>query len=475
VANTWGYGAMTNHFGDVVKHSKAIFVIGANSAVANPIGFKHMLQAKDVNGAKLIVVDPIYTRSAAKADHYLRVRSGTDIALIYGILHVIFKNGWEDKEHIEDRVYGMDEVRKEAEKWTPEVASDVCGVPAEQIIQIATLLAKTKPATVVWALGITQHSIGTSNTRILPILQLVLGNMGKKGGGCNIIRGHDNVQGSTDMCNLADSLPGYYGLSEGSWRHFAKGWGVDYEWLQKRFYEPKWMHEKGFSLAKWWQGVLQEEKTHSSSPIRALWIQGTGITSMSQTQKIKEALDKLDLVVIAEPFLNEAAVITDRQDDLYVIPTCTQFETEGTVTATNRTAQWRSKVVDPLYESKSDEQVMFEFAKKFGFYDEFVRGMMMDVKDGVVTKVKNDFVWPDDAVREIARIIKTIGLGGWTPERLRKHQEKWHLFDPLTLEGKGEMKGEYYGLPWPCWDEKHPGSPILYDTSTPVNEGGMGF
>jgi formate dehydrogenase major subunit len=277
------------------------------------------------------------------------------------------------------------------------------------------------------------------------------------------------------MCNLADSLPGYYGLSEGSWRHFAKGWGVDYEWLQKRFYEPKWMHEKGFSLAKWWQGVLQEEKTHSSSPIRALWIQGTGITSMSQTQKIKEALDKLDLVVIAEPFLNEAAVITDRQDDLYVIPTCTQFETEGTVTATNRTAQWRSKVVDPLYESKSDEQVMFEFAKKFGFYDEFVRGMMMDVKDGVVTKVKNDFVWPDDAVREIARIIKTIGLGGWTPERLRKHQEKWHLFDPLTLEGKGEMKGEYYGLPWPCWDEKHPGSPILYDTSTPVNEGGMGF
>ncbi|NLC28774.1 MAG: formate dehydrogenase subunit alpha, partial [Campylobacteraceae bacterium] len=411
----------------------------------------------------------------AKADHFLRIRSGTDIALIYGFLHIIFKNGWEDKEHLNDRVYGIEEVRKEAEKWTPEETSHVTGIPAEQIIQIARLLAKTKPMTVVWALGITQHSVGSSNTRILPILQLVLGNMGKKGGGTNIIRGHDNVQGSTDMGNLADTLSGYYGLAEGSWKYFAKGWGVDFDWLQKRFYEPKWMNAKGFSLAKWWQGVLQEEKTYSSSPIRALWIQGTGITSMSQTVKIKEALDKLDLVVIAEPFLNEAAVITDRTDDLYVIPTCTQFETEGTVTATNRSSQWRSKVVDPLYESKSDEQIMFDFAKKFGFYDEFVRGMMMGIKDGALVQVKKDFVWPDDAVREIARNIKTIGLTGWTPERLRAHQEKWHLFDPLTLEGRGEMKGQYYGLPWPCWDEKHPGSPILYDIEIPVSEGGMGF
>ena len=200
MANTWGYGAMTNHFGDVVGHSKAIFMIGANSAVANPIGFKHFLQAKDRNNAKLIVIDPVFTKSAAKADHYLRIRTGTDIAFIYGLLHLIFKNGWEDKSFIKERVYGIEEVMEEAKKWTPEETSNVTGIPADQIIQIARLLAKTKPTTVVWALGITQHSTGTSNTRILPILQLVLGNMGKQGGGCNIIRGHDNVQGSTDMC-----------------------------------------------------------------------------------------------------------------------------------------------------------------------------------------------------------------------------------------------------------------------------------
>ena len=475
MANTWGYGAMTNHFGDIVGHSKAILMIGANSAVANPIGFKHMLQAKDRNNAKLIVVDPVYTKSAAKADHYLRIRTGTDIAFIYGLLHVIFKNGWEDKRYLEQRVYGIEEVKKEAQGWTPEIASDVTGIPAEQIIQIATLLARTKPATVVWALGITQHSTGTSNTRILPILQLVLGNMGKKGGGCNIIRGHDNVQGSTDMCCLSDSLPGYYGLSDGAWKHFAKGWGVDYEWLQKRFAAPKWMNAKGFSLSKWWQGVLQEEKTYSSSPIRALWVQGTGLTSLAQTEKVQQALDKLDLLVIAEPFVNEAAVITNRQDDIYILPVGTQFEEEGIVTATNRTAQWRDKVIEPLYESKIDHEVMFEFAKKFGFYEEYTKAMKMDIKDGKPTVVKESFNFADDATNEIARIIKTIGLGGWTAKRLREHQKHWHLFDPISLKGRGPVKGEYYGLPWPTWDDKHPGSPILYDVDEEVNKGGMGF
>ncbi len=475
MANTWGYGAMTNHFGDVVGHSKAILMIGANSAVANPIGFKHFLQAKDRNNAKLIVVDPVYTKSAAKADHYLRIRTGTDVAFIYGLLHIIFKNGWEDKEFIDSRVYGMDEIREEAKKWTPEETQNVTGIPSSEIIQLATLLAKTKPTTVVWALGITQHSTGTSNTRILPILQLVLGNMGKKGGGTNIIRGHDNVQGSTDMCCLADSLSGYYGLGEASWKYYAKAWGVDFDWLQKRFHSPKWMNEKGFSLAKWWQGVLQEEKTYSSSPIRALWVQGTGITSMAQTAKVQEALDKLDLLVVAEPFVNEAAVITSKTDNIYILPVCTQFETEGSVTATNRSSQWRSKVVEPLYESKTDHDVMFEFAKKFGFYEEYIKAMKMDIVDGEPKVVKDSFVWPDDAANELARTIKTIGLGGWTAKRLREHQENWHLFDPLTLKGYGKMKGQYYGLPWPCWDTKHPGSPILYDVTTPVSKGGMGF
>ena len=456
-------------------------MIGANSAVANPIGFKHFLQAKD-RGAKLIVVDPIFTRSAAKADIYVRIRPGTDIAFAYGLLHVIFKNGWEDKEFIEHRTYGIDKIREEAMKWTPEYAADVSGTTVEKILQVAELYAKTKPAAIAWSLGITQHSVGSSNTRILPILALVTGNAARSGGGCQIIRGHDNVQGATDMACLADSLPGYYGLDKNAWQYFVKSWGVSFDYMKSRFHpevdekgEPKWMYEKGFSLAKWWQGVLQEEKTYSSAPIRVLWVHGTAITSMSQQLKIKEAIDKLDMLVVAEPFVNEAAILSDRKDGIYILPVATQFESEGTLAATNRSCQWRTKVVKPIYESKEDQEVMFEFAKKFGFYDEYVKGMKMRAENGTVVQYKEDFVWPDDAVREIARTVKSIGLSGWTPERLRKHQANWHLFSPKDLKGIGEMEGEYYGLPWPCWDEKHPGTPILYDASKPVNEGGMGF
>ena len=473
---------MTNHFGDVVQNTKLSLMIGANSAVANPIGFKHFLQAKDVNGAKLIVVDPVFTRSAAKADIYVRIRPGTDIAFAYGLLHIIFKNGWEDREFIRTRTYGIDLIKEEAKKWTPEHTSDVTGATVELIEKVAQMYATIKPANIAWSLGITQHSVGSSNTRILPILALVTGNAARKGGGCNIIRGHDNVQGATDMANLADSLPGYYGLTPNDWRYFCESWNVDFEYMQNRFHSEidesgnrKWMHEKGFSLSKWWQGVLQEEKTYSSSPIRVVWIEGTGITSMSQQVKIKEAIEKLDLMVIAEPFVNEAAILTDRKDGIYILPVATQFECEGTATATNRAAQWRSQVVKPLYESKQDQEVIFEFAKKFGFYDELVLGMKSKVEKGKIVQYKEDFIWPDDALREMARTVKSIGLTGWTPERLKRHQENWHLFDPQTFEGKGEMKGEYYGLPWPCWDEQHPGSPILWDTSKPVNEGGMGF
>lgn len=508
MANTWGYGAMTNHFGDVAANSKVILAIGANSAVANPVGaMKHFLQAKDRNNCKLIVVDPVYTKTAAKADIYVRLRPGTDIAFVYGMLHLIFKNGWEDKKVIKEQSYAVEQIRQEAEKWTPEETSNVTGVPVDLLKEVTRIFATTKPATVAWALGVTQHSVGSSNTRILSILQLVLGNMGKKGGGCNIIRGHDNVQGATDMCNLADSLPGYYGLTDSAWKHFCSGWGQEYEEFVRRFAvstkEPKqggaelantkfkeyfyhdaknpedrnWRNEKGYSLSKWWQGVLKEENTFSSGNLRVLWVQGTGLTSMAHLTKIQEAIDKLDMLVVVEPFVNEVAILSDRKDGVYILPATTQFETEGYVSATNRSAQWRTQVIPPIYESKQDQDILFLFAKKFGFYDEYVKGMMIDVVNGQLKKVKNEFKWPDDATNEIARTTQSIGNNGRTADRLRKHQENWINFDPDTLMGKpgSPVEGEYYGLPWPCWDKQHPGTAILYDTSIPYEKGGMGF
>ena len=463
---------MTNHLGDI-QNAKSIFIVGANPAVNHPVGFRHFLKAKENNGAKLIVVDPRYTRTAAKADYFAQIRAGTDIPFMYGMMNIIFQNGWEDKEFINDRVYGMDLIREEAAKWTPEVVADVCGIKKETLLEITEVYAKNRPGSVVWAMGLTQHTIGSSNTRIAPILQLVLGNMGVSGGGCNILRGHDNVQGATDMANLPTELPGYYPKNEANWKYFAKMWKVDFEWLQKNFVKPEMMFKPGFTLSKWWAGVLDgkngnEAVDNAGDSIKALVVIGNGITSTAQQVKVKEGLDALELLVLVDPFVNDAGVITDKKDDVYILPAATQFETSGTVVATNRSGQWRSQVVEPLFESMPDHEILFELAKRLGYYDELTR---------TIRDAEGKIEWPEVATREIANIIKTIGMTGWTPERLKKHQENWDKFDEKTSLGKPGtvVEGEYYGLPWPCWTEDHPGSPILYDINKSVRQGGMGF
>ena len=463
---------MTNHLGDI-QNAKSIFIIGANPAVNHPVGFRHFLKAKENNGAKLIVVDPRYTRTAAKADYFAQIRPGTDIPFMYGMINLIFENGWEDKKFIDERTYGIDEIRKEAAKWTPEVVEDVTGVPAATLKEITEIYAKNRPGSVVWAMGLTQHTIGSSNTRIAPILQLVLGNMGVSGGGCNILRGHDNVQGASDMANAPDSLPGYYAKNEATWKYFAKMWKVDYEWLQGNFVKPEWMMKPGFTLARWWAGVLDGKDgndaiENAGDSLKALVVIGNGITSTAQQAKVQEGLDGLELLVLMDPFVNDAGVITNKKDGVYLLPAATQYETSGTVVATNRSGQWRSQVCKPLYESMPDHEVLFELAKRIGFYDELTR---------TIRDADGKIEWPEAATREIANIVKSIGLTGWTPERLKRHQENWDKFDEKTLMGKEgtDVAGEYYGLPWPCWTEKHPGSPNLYDINKPVMQGGMGF
>jgi len=463
---------MTNHLGDI-QNAKSIFIIGANPAVNHPVGFRHFLKAKENNSAKLIVVDPRYTRTAAKADYFAQIRPGTDIPFMYGMINLIFENGWEDKKFIDERTYGIDEIRKEAAKWTPEVVEDVTGVSAATLKEITEIYAKNRPGSVVWAMGLTQHTIGSSNTRIAPILQLVLGNMGVSGGGCNILRGHDNVQGASDMANAPDSLPGYYAKNEATWKYFAKMWKVDYEWLQGNFVKPEWMMKPGFTLARWWAGVLDGKDgndaiENAGDSLKALVVIGNGITSTAQQAKVQEGLDGLELLVLMDPFVNDAGVITNKKDGVYLLPAATQYETSGTVVATNRSGQWRSQVCKPLYESMPDHEVLFELAKRIGFYDELTR---------TIRDADGKIEWPEAATREIANIVKSIGLTGWTPERLKRHQENWDKFDEKTLMGKEgtDVAGEYYGLPWPCWTEKHPGSPNLYDISKPVMQGGMGF
>ena len=490
VANTWGYGAMTNSYNDM-QNSKCAFYIGSNAAEAHPVSMLHMLHAKET-GTKMIVADPRFTRTAAKADQYIRFRSGTDIPVLFGILYHIFKNGWEDKKYINDRVFGMEKVREEVlAKWTPDKVEEASGAKEADLYKAAEMMAKNRPSTIVWCMGQTQHTIGNAMVRASCILQLALGNVGVSGGGANIFRGHDNVQGATDVGPNPDSLPGYYGLAEGSWKHFAATWGVDFEWIKKQYASPAMMTKSGITVSRWIDGVLEKnDLIDQDNNLRAVFYWGHAPNSQTRGLEMKRAMDKLDLLVVVDPYPSATAAMAampGQAGDLnpnravYLLPACTQFETSGSATASNRSLQWREKCIEPLWESRSDHMIMYQLAQKLGFDKELVKNYQMQKVKGMDEPV------PEDILREINKCVWTIGYTGQSPERLKAHMKNMAVFDIKTLKAKGNVKdkdtgydltGDYFGLPWPCWGTpglKHPGSPNLYDTSKHVMDGGGNF
>ncbi len=478
VANTWGYGAMTNSYNDMHK-SKAMFFIGSNAAEAHPVAMQHILRAKEL-GSKMIVCDPRFTRTAAHADHFVRFRPGSDVGLIWGVLWHIFENGWEDKEYIRQRVYGMDEIRQEVAKWTPEEVERVTGTPPDVVRRAAEIMNENRPGTIVWCMGGTQHTIGNNNTRAYCVLQLALGNIGKSGGGANIFRGHDNVQGATDLGVLSHTLPGYYGLSNGAWKHWSRVWDLDYDWVKGQFDASEVegdggkpvhpMNYKGIPVSRWIDGILEDkDNIGQRDNVRAMIYMGHAVNSQTRGPEMKKAMEMLDLMVIVDPHPTHAAVMNDRTDGIYLLPAATQFETYGSVTASNRSIQWRDKIIEPVWESLPDHTILYKFAKKLGFHREFTKNI----------KVNNDEPLIEDVTREINRGMWTIGYTGQSPERLKLHMANKGTFNTTTLKAEGgPADGDYYGMPWPCWGNPemgHPGTPVLYNTELPVAEGGLCF
>src|SRR5881396_2702480 len=375
IANTWGYGAMTNSYNDE-QNSKCLLFFGSNAAEAHPVSMLHTLHAKE-NGCKVIVADPRFTRTAAKADTYVRIRSGSDIAFIFGILHHIFKNGWEDKKYIHDRVYGMDKVKEEVlKKWTPANVTDVTGVPEAEVFHVAKTLAENRPGFMIWAMGQTQHTTGNAMVRASNILMLALGNVGRSGGGCNIYRGHDNVQGATDIGPNPDTLPGYYPVAvPGSWAHWARVWNVDLAWLKGRYASEAMMAKPGMTVSRWIDGVTEKNEAIDQDPnLRMIFFWGHAPNSQSRGLEMLEAMKKLDLMVVMDPYPSASAAMFAkvRKDGAYLLPIATQFETEGSATCSNRSLQWREKVIDPVFESRTDQMIMYQLAQKLGFADQFV-------------------------------------------------------------------------------------------------------
>ena len=276
VANTWGYGAMTNSYNDI-RNAKTIMIMGGNPAEAHPVSLQHLLEGKELNRANMIVIDPRLTRTAAHATEYVRVRPGTHIPTIYGLLWHIFENGWEDKEFIQQRVYGMDDVRKEVEKWTPD-RGRARHRPAGGAGQARRRdLRQEKPATLIWAMGQTQFTVGTANVRASCILLLATGNVGSFGSGANIFRGHCNVQGATDLGLDIVTLPLYYGLAEGAWKHWCRVWEVDYDWMLSRFESKAMMETAGIPSTRWFDAtMLPKDQVKQKDNLKAMMVFGHG-------------------------------------------------------------------------------------------------------------------------------------------------------------------------------------------------------
>jgi formate dehydrogenase major subunit len=474
VANTWGYGAMTNSFNDI-RNAKTQLIMGGNPAEAHPVSLQHLLEGAELQKANFIVVDPRLTRTAAHATEYVRLRPGTDIPVLYGMMWHIIKNGWEDKEFIKQRVYGFEDLKKEVEKWPPDEVERVSGVPGDQLKRVAQLFATEKPSTLIWCMGQTQHTVGTANVRASCILLLLTGNVGKPGTGANIFRGHDNVQGATDVGLDIVTLPFYYGLTEGAWKHWSRVWEVDYDFLVGRFHDKKIMETPGIPLTRWFDAtILPKDQIAQSDNVKCMFVQGHASNSITRIPESLKGLAALELLVVADPHPTtwaSLAVNAGRKDNMYLLPICTSFEGSGSRVASNRSIQWGEQIVKPIFESKNDSELIYRMAVKFGFADQMYKNI----------KVENNVPSPEDVLREMNRGSWSTGYCGQSPERLKAHMRNQAKFDLVTMRAPKddpEVGGDYYGLPWPCWGSpalKHPGSPLLYNPSLNVMEGGGTF
>jgi formate dehydrogenase major subunit len=483
VANTWGYGAQTNSYNDI-RNAKTMIIMGGNPAEAHPVSLQHVLAGKEQNRANLIVIDPRFTRTAAHANEYVRIRPGTDIPIIWGMLHHIFANGWEDKEFIRQRVYGMDEIRAECAKWNPAEVERVTGVPGAQLKKVAEMFATQKPATLIWCMGATQKTVGTANVRAFSILLLATGNVGSNGTGANIFRGHCNVQGATDFGLDVTTLPAYYGLDENAWRHWSRVWNVSYESMVARFDSPAMMTTPGIPTTRYFDAVtLPKDQVQQRDNLKAMVVFGHGGNTVTRMPEAVKGLEALDLLVVADPHPTTFAVLANRKENTYLLPICTQFECSGSRTASNRSVQWGDQVVKPIFESKNDYEALYRLA---GALDKAAEKRNMPIRfQGDLFKgieVRGQEPVAESILREINRGAISTGYTGQSPERLKAHMAHQDKFDLVTLRAKAdapaEIKGDFYGLPWPCWgtpEMRHPGTHILYNTNLHVKEGGGTF
>jgi formate dehydrogenase-N alpha subunit len=441
---------MTNHWVDL-KNADLVLVMGGNAAEAHPCGFKWVIEAKKDRKAKLVVVDPRFTRSAAVSDYYAPIRPGADIAFLGGVINYLlskdkihhdyvkhytnaaflidegfkFEDGFFSGYNPEKRSYAKDTwkyqldkdgyatvdetlaspncvfqlMKKHYSRYTPELVSKTTGTPQDQFLKVCEMIAETsapdRTMTICYALGWTQHSVGSQNIRTMAVIQLLLGNMGMAGGGINALRGHANVQGITDMCLYSEVLPGYLSAPTDD--------DVDRKtYLEKRTPKalrpnqmnfpqnfPKWFT----SLQKAWYGNAATDKNDygyewlpkkdaaydvlaifermHQGKMNGFFCQGFNpLASVSNKKKIGDALAKLKYLVIMDPLATDTSEFwkphgefneadpAKIQTEVFRLPASLFAEETGSFTNSGRVIQWHWKAADGPGETKGDIEIM---------------------------------------------------------------------------------------------------------------------
>ena len=393
----FGQGAMSNSYSDFEK-TELFFIIGSNTTECHPIIGSIIKRRVRFDGAKLIVADPRSIELGEHAAIKLPHKPGTDVALINGLMHVIIRDGLENKEFIQERTEGFEELRQLVEKYTPEVVETITGVPKADLETAARLFGKAKSACILYSMGITQHTTGTDNVKSVANLLLLTGNMGREGTGFSPLRGQNNVQGSCDMGALPNVYPGYQRVDDPTVRiKFETAWGC------------KLSDRPGMAVTEIADAILKED-------IKGLYVMGENpVLSEPNLEHFKQALEKLEFLVVQDIFLSETAWMAD-----VVLPGAAFAEKDGTFTNTERRVQRIRQAILPPGEAKPDWEIISALAGKMGKpFGYQTASQIMD---------------------EIASL--TPIYGGVHFDRL-----------------------DHGGLQWPCPDVSHAGTPILHQGS----------
>jgi formate dehydrogenase (NADP+) alpha subunit len=382
---TFGSGAMTNSIADVAQ-AKCFFAIGTNTSANHPVIGARIREAV-LGGAKLIVANPYQIPMVKYADLFLQHRPGTDLALLMGMARVIVDQRLHDEKFIEERCENFDVFRASLQPYDLDFVEQVTGVPADKISEAACMYASQKPAAILYAMGITQHTHGTDNVMAVGDLAMLTGNIGRPGGGVNPLRGQNNVQGACDMGALPNVFTGYQVVTDGAIRgKFEAAWNV------------KLPDKVGRTLPEMFDAIDRGE-------IKAVYLIGENpVLSEPDLDHARKCLDKLEFLVCQDIFLSETALSAD-----IVLPAAAAMEREGTFTNTERRVQWLNQVVDPPGEAKPDWWIACQVARRMG-----APGFDFDSAAAVLAEINT----------------LTPSYGGITPERLQTQSLQWPCPDP---------------------------------------------